>query len=418
MKNAHMPPGLDRLILEKKDTRAEKYSTAVVIPTKDRMKMLEEHIRALEKQNIKEFNIIVVYGKNDSFIERNNILHIRESGSGGCAGAFYIGERIALDEGYKNIILADDDCLPVSENLVKKIVHSLQSGNKVVLPHVRYGRQYFHFDVIHHYGGISRDVFEKAGLTFLPLEFGGEDFELKNRMEKNGFRIARVSAEAQHMTDEPIVIEKESRAYCYARGGFISSILSGYYMRAYFGAFFHLFAALTFYLSGRKELGNAYLYGILDASGLEIKKNPITDTARPVVDADDIDVTFSYELSSHFKYNNLPSYESYIWVILSWMEKGILTILHCRRILNRNVLFVEMYDPNFMLIITLSKNSYVRFNGRVYRIDSEKSLLRNMAGFILQLFSIFPIGIAAFFLMVRAAIIKKVRKIDTQGYGV
>ena len=351
-------------------------------------------------------------------MRRKNILHVRERGLNGCAGAFYIGEKTAMDEGYENIILADDDCFPVSNNLLKKIVHALESGKKLVLPYTMYGRKFFRYDVVHHYGGFSREVFEKSGMTYFPLGFGGEDLELKNRIEKNGFKVFRISARAEHRTDMPMVIERESLARCYARGGFMASILTGHYARAYFGAFFHLFSAVSYWIIGRKELGKAYLLGILDASSLSVRENTIRDTEKKAVEPKDIDVVFSHELKSHFKTVNIPHSWEYSAVIASWIEKNLKTLLHFGKLLNRNILFVETYDPNYMPIMTLSKNSYMRFNNRIYRIDKEKTVAHSLLGYLLQNLSLLPIAILSFLLVLRAMANKKLKKAETQGYGI
>jgi len=96
-----MWPEAAALISKRKDTIAKKRDIVIVIASKNDRKTLESHIAALSKQTFREFNIIIVYGKSDEFLEVENAIHIREKSGRGSAGAFYIGERIALDQGYR-----------------------------------------------------------------------------------------------------------------------------------------------------------------------------------------------------------------------------------------------------------------------------------------------------------------------------
>ena len=181
-------PELSELVSERLDRRSSRKDVAVVITTSGNPEVLEEHLGALGKQKFRDFDVLIVYGQRDSFAAGPRwagILHLREKARGGSSGAFYIGQKAALEEGYRTIILADDDCIPVSDDLMGRLAQGVEEGHKILLPKLDKGERGIRMTRIpHYYGAFGREVFERAGLTYLPLFFGGDDVELFHRMAK------------------------------------------------------------------------------------------------------------------------------------------------------------------------------------------------------------------------------------------
>ena len=93
-------PSLGELVAEVKDNRRKKRSRlTLIIPTFRDNELLEKHITKLANQTFQDFDVIIVYGEEDRFIETPkwaSILHIREKGRNGCAGAFYLGGNLCI----------------------------------------------------------------------------------------------------------------------------------------------------------------------------------------------------------------------------------------------------------------------------------------------------------------------------------
>ncbi len=212
-------PALDELVLETKDGRKGKRALAIVITSFQARESLAEHLRRLSRQSRKDFDIIAVYGEKDEFLETPGwagVLHVREKGRMGCAGANYIGQKIALQEGYESVILADDDCMPVSDDLVEKLAGS---PGDCAMPNAGYGGQEAVSGfIIHHYGILRRGALEKAGLTYLPFGNGGEDLELIARIRKAGMKISHADAGGCHPAAAPMMLEGGGRLFHYQWG--------------------------------------------------------------------------------------------------------------------------------------------------------------------------------------------------------
>ncbi len=407
-----MWPEAAALISKRKDTIAKKRDIVIVIASKNDRKTLESHIAALSKQTFREFNIIIVYGKSDEFLEVENAIHIREKSGRGSAGAFYIGERIALDQGYRTIILADDDCLPVSENLLEEMDRARKKGENAILPQVDYGKAKLDLDIIHHYGCFSREVFEKVGLTYLPFYFGGEDIELLSRIRKK-FKVFKISAKAVHKSSMPIILEKENNAYSYVKGALISAILNDDFAGAYSCSLFHLLGAVGYGLVGRRKLARAYISAIWDGTMLRLGKGMASNSTKIKEKPDKIDTKIS-DVFTSIDYEKL----GIIGMPIHWIEKDIRILLNIRKTLGKRVLFNESYGPSFLPIILLSKLSYLKFNGEFFRLSSEQNSIICLLRYLLFHLALFPIAGIALLLVVLGAVIKRIKKIDSMGYGI
>ena len=174
--------------------------TAIIIPAHDDPEEMLAHLSALEKQSTSDFDVILVL--SPSFPEERvcgtrpyGVVKILLRDNLGVAG-YYAGEIYALSKGYRSIIFADSDSLPVSQDLVEKLsAYAASSESRVFLPSMRSADSMpRRSHSMHWYGAMNRSVLEKTGLTYLPMFFGGEDEEMEQR-------IMSVGAEFEDVTD-------------------------------------------------------------------------------------------------------------------------------------------------------------------------------------------------------------------------
>jgi hypothetical protein len=149
-----------------------------------------------------------------------------------------------------------------------------RTGPGIAFPLVRFGEKGVAVRAgnPHYYGCFRRECFEKAGLTFLPLFFGGEDIEIMDRMGKAGFAAKYMDGTVIHPPMRPVLINTPERSYFYYRGEIEASVLSSRYVSAF--AAFTTYAALA---AAHLAFGNFHGAGMVgravwDASGLRFFK--------------------------------------------------------------------------------------------------------------------------------------------------
>jgi GT2 family glycosyltransferase len=240
LKKGPMLPQLIERVKDERDRRRNK--TAIIIPTYLKNELLQEHLARLARQSHREFDVIIIYGEKDEFLDDacgHSAVHIRRSVDCGSAGAFYIGEKYALSEGYENVILADNDCLPVSRTLVRELVRSIENGADVAMPRISEDGAIFTNFVIAQYGCIRAEALKKIGFSYLPFYFGGEDLELLDRLLKHGYPFVVIDEVASHpaLRGMSILVRPPLKLFYYIRGG----ILRTYLKNGYREAFWHTF---------------------------------------------------------------------------------------------------------------------------------------------------------------------------------
>ncbi len=240
-------PGLEELCIKAGDTRKGRKRIAVVVPTLGRKSLVEEHLRRLACQTSGGFDAVIVYGTGDSMArvpDGLGCVHLKGKLDFGSAGAFYAGERFALDEGYEKIVLADDDCLPLSEDLVQRLDEATESSD-VALPKVAYGKAAPSAgNLINHYGCVRARAFRRGGLTYAPLFFGGDDIELMTRLSGSGCTLAFVDSAASHPAIPSTLIIPPRKLFYYLRGGIMGKYLDGSFPLAWGSNLFFLWGAL------------------------------------------------------------------------------------------------------------------------------------------------------------------------------
>lgn len=163
---------------------------------------VERHLGDLERQTFADFNLLLVLGlpfddvKLQALLERKKypfgIIIAKENERRGCTGGFFAGQKYALEQGYKYIIMADDDYVPIDKTLIESLYANREKG--YVVPTVNfvegeYRKQAFAGGPAQ-YSLFSTEIFKKYGLYYLPLFHGADDAEFMERMgSRKGFQV-------------------------------------------------------------------------------------------------------------------------------------------------------------------------------------------------------------------------------------
>ena len=169
-----------RTFVEDERSGSKKNSVAILIPSNNSSEFLHEHLCRLDRQEFGGFDVIVILGKDDRYLNRKggvNILQYRRKLDFGCAGGFYIAEKIAYCLGYDCMIMTDVDCYPERDTVVGSLVRDT-GQDAVCRPLCR------EFDMVDpaltataRYMSIPRGAFEKCGFSVPYFYFNGEELE-------------------------------------------------------------------------------------------------------------------------------------------------------------------------------------------------------------------------------------------------
>jgi hypothetical protein len=412
-------PDLGDIVLMRRDDRKGKpKETAIIIPSYRDQKMLHEHLARLSLQTAKDFDIIIVYGEGDGFISPpswSSILHLRCMDLGS-AGAFYAGERCALEEGYRKIILADDDCLPESRNLVESIILGLdsQAATKPWIRHHPFPGP--HRSVIYHYGGLRREALEGSGLTFLPMRRGFDDFELESRLKKAGIDFTMVDSEASHPWYVPFVLlGRESRnLHYFGRGSIFACYLGKDWVGAYGAFFFRLMKALCCHAIGREDLRDSYLEaarqestGALDGGGHGIEGRSLAKKAGHPGQSDIV----IRQIGLDGVANGRPGGRK------DTLSSKASNLLEIPGFFNKRIIFMESCIDWDLRMMVFAKSCFLEQGQETYQVSKERGPASIALGAIALLICVPFMAAYSAFLTARGGWEFRSRGITSEGYG-
>ncbi|MFA5105522.1 MAG: hypothetical protein WC506_01040 [Candidatus Micrarchaeia archaeon] len=167
----------------------------VVISSFKDCDLVIRHLGYLSKQSFTGFNALFVVGVpfDDARLKAHLLsanypfgsIIAKENDRRGCSGAFFAGQKYALENGYDYVVMADDDCFPVDPKLVEELYANRQS--KYVAPTTvfvedGYRKKGFQAGPTQ-YSLYSVEVFKRFGLYYLPLFQGADDGEYMERVK-------------------------------------------------------------------------------------------------------------------------------------------------------------------------------------------------------------------------------------------
>lgn len=171
------------------------------------------HLGYLSKQTFSRFNVLFVAGVpfDDARLKEHLVsanyafgsIIAKENERRGCSGAFFSGQKYALENGYDYVIMADDDCFPVDPGLVEALYSNREAryvAPTTVFIEDGYRKKGFQAGPTQ-YSLYSVEVFKEFGLYYLPLFQGADDGEYMERVKIRPLHI-------QNNTEHPYIAGK------------------------------------------------------------------------------------------------------------------------------------------------------------------------------------------------------------------
>lgn len=179
--------------------RANK-KVCIVIPTFKSWEITAKTVnKLLYEQTYSHFDIIIVDAGSEDYEKLENlykdedrVIIIHSSKDLGSAGSFWLGMKYAYQEGYEVFILSDNDAIPISNNLIEKLVNEIENNCEFVLApyeeglllgsnyenRVKVKARPFHFLTL------SRKVIERVGFPSIEFFIWHDDGEYCERIRK------------------------------------------------------------------------------------------------------------------------------------------------------------------------------------------------------------------------------------------
>lgn len=182
----------------------------IIIPFYTNYDALSRHLYLLTRQTVQSFDLIIVL---NAVSDEEKVMKLVE-GSGckfgvmlakrkedtGSAGGYFTGERYAIENGYRAIVIGDDDCLPVEPALLAKSIAAWRGGALATAPEVRFmmdNQPIYTSRAAVFYGLLDISLLKKNGLHYLPMYIGADDAEFSFR-SIGGIRIFPVDSFVIH----------------------------------------------------------------------------------------------------------------------------------------------------------------------------------------------------------------------------
>ena len=242
----------------------------------------------------------------------------------GPAGGFFIGERFALDSGYRKIIHVESDAMPVSENAIEALDRETEGGQAAVPMMVSADRALRIPSYMHQYCCVPASCLRAVGLTYVPLNFGGEDSSLFERIRNFcGVRVVK-GAWVSHPTFSRIT--KHWRIYGYVRGPLVSVMpWEGYF--TYTWRLFRETVTSVAYASFSAQASRDSFRAILDSANLPGRLPFPPDTKEENTGITGVPFQGKLPPYDRFYLQLTGPAKNGEYVHLKWIEKGKLRVV-------------------------------------------------------------------------------------------
>ena len=233
---------------------------AVVMPSADSVELLEAHLKKLCSQTTSDFDVVIVGKPPIKVPQRLNVLVFRELHALGSSGGFGVGQALAYSLGYDYVINADADCLPVSANLIERLVECARDEGIAIFPqNIEYGGGEER-GCSNQYGIVNRNFLEKVGFLQFTLYRGSEDYDMYERLKMEGLSRAEMTLFIRHKTENlnyiPLLLNRNNKYIYYKRSFVAANILLAHYAFSKF----RLLRGLGYFLKALAEAVKTQLF--------------------------------------------------------------------------------------------------------------------------------------------------------------
>ncbi len=400
------------------DRRAGRKRIMVVIPTRGRA-VLKDHLERLSRQTSKDFDVAVVCGREDPLPPAPpglTLVHLECRENYGSAGGFYAGERFALDEGYDMVVLADDDCLPSSDDLLERLEEATR-GSAIALPKISYGDLApAPGSLISHYGCVRSSALRNCGLTFAPFFFGGEDIELLERLVSSGCALAQADACVTHPRFPSSMLTPPQKTFYYIRGGILAKYLGGSFLKTFsYNLFFLSGSAYLAFLDPLKS--RVYFDAATYAAGMRFFSCALF---RERENTESAPRTGAVEIKKRVRW--IPETRTdlswYIRIVAGRLAALALSFPDAARVWGREIVFDDGVGVAAIPLLLSARRAYIRSEGKWYIVCNNRGFwIAPLIGALLLL--MLPLFIGASFCLTCAGFMMKAwTGADSRGYGV
>ena len=182
----------------------------LIMPFYTNYPALFKHLDSLTKQTFTGFDVVIVANavsdekRINDFIAKGKfpfgIAVVKRKEDTGSAGGYFTGEKYALEKGYQAVIIGDDDCLPMDDRLIEKMVAQWKGGFLAAGPECRFlmeDKVVYTNRALPFYNLIDISLLKKGGLHYLPAYIGADDIDFTLRVGK-GVKISQVDSYVTH----------------------------------------------------------------------------------------------------------------------------------------------------------------------------------------------------------------------------
>jgi hypothetical protein len=425
-------PSVANMTSEIKDDRKGKNKVAIVIASNKGNSILEEHLKYLESQTFKEFDVVIVYGTDDEFLATPkwaSMVHIRRNPGVALDAAFYIGERYFLENGYDMFMEADNYSFPKSRDIMEKLVSAIRAGSEYAYPKI----QFEHTKIVsvttamRQYACVSRSLAERVGLVYAPFEAYLGDVEYTRRLLRGARKHENVDS-ILYRSYKPKGALIFPNAYSYHKVK-NSTILIRRYDRGiskipmlFLNFFQNFYIALFHLVSGNTKSFLEINSGIFTGAAFSMKPREVSYVPKPAdtVKEADFELVFAdYAIKDFYESEKkelakFSSRFSHVFFRRDWALDYKKSVLPAMKIFGKKVCFFIYFGNYFLytLIPFFSKKIYIYGDG-VLSIAKDRDSARYRAAFFLFI----PLALTASFVLFLAAAFNP-RKIDTYRYGI
>lgn len=190
--------------------RRKRDDVLLVLPFYTNYQAMFSNLELLARQGCQDFDVIVVanaVSDEKKILEfvgklgmRYGIVVAKRREDTGSAGGYFTGEKYALEKGYGAVVHVDDDCLPVSPDLLGKLIAKWKAGALAAGPECRFllgSETIYSSKSTVFYGLVDCSLIGARGLHYVPMYIGADDLEFGYRVV-HGERTEWVDSHVTH----------------------------------------------------------------------------------------------------------------------------------------------------------------------------------------------------------------------------